>query len=118
MSHVLADHALVNLTNVADYGDVLRRPKIEVSLAVLGLETGFEAQELAVIAEQDILGIRLVRRRRASRRPEDFIAEVTSLDAVIDVHHEIAGIGRFAGLQTIEAAGAPHDCLELHYADS
>ena len=26
------------------------------------------------------------------------------------------GIGRFIGLKTIEAAGAPHDCLEIHYA--
>src|SRR3954470_6891558 len=118
MSHVLADHALVNLTNVAGYPDVLRRPNIEVSLAVLGLEAGFEAQDLAVIAEQDILGDRLVRRRRASKRPEDFIAEVTSLDAGDLVVHVDHGIGRFAGLQTIEAAGAPHDCLELHYADS
>ena len=27
MSHVLADHGLANLANVADYPDVLRRPK-------------------------------------------------------------------------------------------
>src|SRR5205814_10274163 len=26
--------------------------------------------------------------------------------------------GRFVGLQTIMAAGATHDCLELHYAES
>ena len=31
--------------------------------------------------------------------------------------HVDHGIGRFVGLQTIEAAGAPHDCLELHYAE-
>jgi transcription-repair coupling factor (superfamily II helicase) len=117
MSHVLADHGLVNLTNVANYPDVLRRPGIEISLAVLGLESGFEAQDLAVVCEQDILGDRLVRRRRGSKRPEDFIAEVTSLDAGDLVVHVDHGIGRFAGLQTIEAAGAPHDCLELHYAE-
>ena len=29
--------------------------------------------------------------------------------------HADHGIGRFIGLRTIEAAGAPHDCLELHY---
>src|SRR6202012_3793349 len=34
-------------------------------------------------------------------------------DLVVHVDH---GIGRFVGLQTIEAAGAPHDCLEIHYA--
>ena len=30
--------------------------------------------------------------------------------------HVDHGIGRFVGLKTIEAAGAPHDCLEIHYA--
>jgi len=29
--------------------------------------------------------------------------------------HADHGIGRFAGLATIEAAGEPHDCLEVHY---
>ena len=70
---------------------------------------------LAVISEQDILGDRLVRPRRA-RRPENFIAEVTSLSAGDLVVHVDHGIGRFVGLRAIEAAGAPHDCLEIHYA--
>ena len=34
-------------------------------------------------------------------------------DIVVHADH---GIGRFIGLRTIEAAGAPHDCLEIHYA--
>jgi len=83
---------------------------------VLGLESGFETAQTAVISEQDILGDRLVRPRRAARRTENFIAEVTSLaagDLVVHVDH---GIGRFIGLRAIEAAGAPHDCLEIHYA--
>ncbi|MEA2928140.1 MAG: hypothetical protein QOG38_568, partial [Hyphomicrobiales bacterium] len=117
MSHVLADHGLLNLTTVADYPAALAQPKTEVALAILGLEAGFETSDLAVIAEQDILGDRLVRRRRASKRPEDFIAEVTSLNAGDIVVHVDHGIGRFVGLQTIQAAGAPHDCLELHYAE-
>src|SRR5207244_7147268 len=65
-----------------------------------------------------ILGQSLVRRRRVSRRPEDFIAEVTILDAGDLVVHVDHGIGRFTGLQTIMAAGAPHDCLEIHYAEN
>src|SRR5204862_2782990 len=114
----LADHKLVNLTDVRDYPDALKRPKSEIALAVLGLEAGFETEDLAVICEQDILGDRLVRRRRASKRPEDFIAEATSLDSGDLVVHVDHGIGRFVGLQTITAAGAPHDCLELHYAEN
>ena len=46
------------------------------ALAVWGFETGFEAGELAVIGEQDILGDRLVRAAHARRAaPQDFIAE-------------------------------------------
>ncbi len=116
MSHVLADHGLANLTPVASWPEALALPKPEVALAVLGLESGFETADAAVIGEQDILGDRLVRPRRAAQRAENFIAEVTSLaagDLVVHVDH---GIGRFIGLRAIEAAGAPHDCLEIHYA--
>ncbi|WP_102958399.1 transcription-repair coupling factor [Mangrovicella endophytica] len=87
-----------------------------VATAVLGIEAGFETDRLAVVAEQDILGDRLVRRGRRRKRNADFISEVTGLaenDIVVHVDH---GIGRFVGLKTIEAAGAPHDCLELRYA--
>ena len=83
---------------------------------MLGLESGFETAEAAVIGEQDILGDRLVRPRRGSRGAENFIAEATSLSAGDLVVHVDHGIGRFVGLRAIEAAGAPHDCLEIHYA--
>jgi transcription-repair coupling factor (superfamily II helicase) len=116
MSHVLRDHGLVNLLPVASWNDALRIAKPQVALAVLGLETGFETSEAAVISEQDILGDRLVRPRRITRRAENFIAEATSLSAGDLVVHVDHGIGRFVQLRAIEAAGAPHDCLELHYA--
>jgi transcription-repair coupling factor (superfamily II helicase) len=41
---------------------------------------------------------------------------VTSLSAGDLVVHVDHGIGRFVGLANIQAAGAPHDCLEIHYA--
>ena len=116
MGHVLADHGLHNLLPIANWPEALARPRSDVALAVLGLEAGFETADLTVIAEQDILGDRLVRPRRASKRAENFIAEVTSLTAGDLVVHVDHGIGRFTGLATIEAAGAPHDCLEIHYA--
>ncbi len=117
MSHVLADHGLHNLSSVDSWPQALGVPKPAVALVVLGIESGFETEDAAIVSEQDILGDRLVRPRRATRRAENFIAEVTSLapgDLVVHVDH---GIGRFSGLQAIEAAGAPHDCLEIHYAD-
>ena len=117
MSHVLADHKLHNLTAIESWEQAQALPKPAIALAVLGIESGFETEDAGVVSEQDILGDRLVRPRRAARRAENFIAEVTSLapgDLVVHVDH---GIGRFTGLQAIEAAGAPHDCLEIHYAE-
>ncbi len=116
MGHVLAEHGLHNLAPVASWPKALALPRPQVGLAVLGLESGFETADVALLTEQDILGERLIRARRVSKRAENFIAEVTSLaagDLVVHVDH---GIGRFAGLRAIEAAGAPHDCLEIHYA--
>jgi transcription-repair coupling factor (superfamily II helicase) len=116
LCHVLHDHGLTEIKPVSRYADALALPKSEVAAAVWGLEAGFEAGELAVLSEQDILGDRLVRAKRKSKRPQDFLTEVAALtpgDLVVHVDH---GIGRFEGLKTIEAAGAPHDCLEIHYA--
>ncbi len=61
------------------------------------------------------MGERLVRPRRQTKRADNFIAEVTGLSAGDLVVHVDHGIGRFVGLRAIEAAGAPHDCLEIHY---
>ena len=83
---------------------------------MLGLEHGFEMPDLAVLAEEDILGDRLIRKKRSSRKPSDVLTEATSLSIGDLVVHADHGIARFAGLTAITAAGAPHDCLELHYA--
>src|SRR6195256_6356457 len=116
MGSMLRDHKLLNLTSVNTWRTVQATPRNEAMLAVVGMESGFETDDVAVISEQDILGDRLVRPRKSSRKLDNFISEVTSLaagDLVVHVEH---GIGRFIGLQTLEVSGAPHDCLELHYA--
>jgi transcription-repair coupling factor (superfamily II helicase) len=116
MEHVLAEHGLLNLAHVGTWPQAQALPRPQVALAVLGLDSGFVTSDLALITEEDILGERLIRPRRASKRAENFIAEVTSLSAGDVVVHVDHGIGRFVGLRAIEAAGAPHDCLEIHYA--
>ncbi len=116
LAHVLSDHGLKGAVAVAQLAHAQAQPRNVATLAVWGLETGFETQDWAVIGEQDVLGDRLVRRAKRQRKPQDIIGEVGSLtqgDLVVHVDH---GIGRFVGLKTIDAAGAPHDCLEIHYA--
>jgi transcription-repair coupling factor (superfamily II helicase) len=114
---VLSEHGLEKLVPVASLKDIDRLKKGEAGTAVLSLEGGFEAGNLVVIGEQDILGDRMVRRSKRRKRGADFIAEVAGLDEGSIVVHAEHGIGRFVGLRTIEAAGAPHACLELRYAD-
>ena len=111
LKQVLVDHGAPPCSLAENWADALAAPQSSPILLVLGIESGFEIGDIAVIGEQDILGDRLVRSRKRSRRAADFLTEVTGLssgDLVVHVDH---GIGRFVGLRTIEAAGAPHDCL-------
>jgi transcription-repair coupling factor (superfamily II helicase) len=116
LGQVLVDHGLTALKPVESFGDLAALPQGQSGLAVLPLESGFETPDLAVIGDQDVLGDRLVRTARKRKRAADALTEATSLSAGDLVVHVDHGIGRFAGLRTIEAAGAPHDCLELLYA--
>ena len=115
MAGVLADHGLGGVAAAADWRALEGLPKDLPARIILGLEHGFETDELAIIAEQDILGDRLARRAK-KRRAENFLAEASALaqgDLVVHVDH---GVGRYAGLRTLTIQDAPHDCLELHYA--
>ncbi|MEQ8745372.1 transcription-repair coupling factor [Pyruvatibacter sp.] len=115
MSHVLREHGIAPVVIANDWQETQKLDAGVVGLVVLGIETGFETPTLAVVAEQDILGDRLVRTRKA-RRAQNFLSEVSSLgqgDYVVHVDH---GIGQFTSLETIEVQGAPHDCLLIVYA--
>jgi len=116
LASLLADHGLKNVRKVESYSEALSLPGDVTTLAVLGLERGFETPEIAIIGEQDILGDRMVRQRRKPRKAADVLSQAASLSVGDLVVHADHGIGRFVGLQTITALGAAHDCLELHYA--
>jgi transcription-repair coupling factor (superfamily II helicase) len=83
---------------------------------VLPVETGFANAELEVLTEQDILGDRLVRRKKRRKDADAFLAELAALtpgDLVVHMDH---GIGRYEGLQSIPVGKSPHDCVMLEYA--
>jgi transcription-repair coupling factor (superfamily II helicase) len=85
-------------------------------LTVWALEHGFESDGLTVISEQDVLGDRLIRGAKKRRKADNFLTEAQSLspgDLVVHVDH---GVGRYKGLETITALGAPHECVSLEYA--
>ena len=111
---LLHEHGIGDTLRMDNWVEALAGPATATAFTVLCLETGFEAPNLAVIGEQDILGDRLVRRARP-KHASDALTELSSLGVGDLVVHADHGIGRFVGLATIEAAGEPHDCLEIHY---
>jgi transcription-repair coupling factor (superfamily II helicase) len=114
LAGLIEDEGLGKAEVIADHG---RLGKTGLHIAVWPLEHGFEAPGITVIAEQDVLGDRLIRQTRKRRRAENFLTEAQSLspgDLVVHVDH---GVGRYLGLEVIRAAGAAHECLALEYAD-
>jgi transcription-repair coupling factor (superfamily II helicase) len=83
---------------------------------VLPLESGFANEAIELVTEQDILGDRLVRRKKKRKDSDAFLAELSALhpgDLVVHMEH---GIGRYSGLESIQVGKSPHDCVMLEYA--
>ena len=116
LAQVLADHGIEAVRPVETVAEARDLPNGAIGLAVLPVERGFVGAGWAIIGEQDILGDRLARPRRRTRQAENFLTEVTGLEAGDLVVHFEHGIGRFEGLTTLEISGAPHDCVHLTYA--
>ncbi|WPU21347.1 transcription-repair coupling factor [Cedecea neteri] len=73
----------------------------------------------ALICESDLLGERVSRRRQDSRRtinPDTLIRNLAELHAGQPVVHLEHGVGRYAGLTTLEAGGITAEYLMLTYA--
>jgi transcription-repair coupling factor (superfamily II helicase) len=113
---VLAERGLDRLVPVDGWADVQKLPKAETGMVVLALETGFTTQDVCFVSEQDILGDRLARPQKKRRRSDKFtidVGELTDGDLVVHAEH---GIGRYAGLETLQVSGAAHDCVRIVYA--
>ena len=89
--------------------------KGKAAAMVLPLEASFASDDLEVLTERDILGDRLVRRRKRRKDSDAFLAELQALsrgDLVVHVEH---GIGRYLGLEPISVGKSEHDCVMLEY---
>ncbi len=114
LTGLIEDEGLAEAIPVTDGTRIGKRG---LHLAVWALEHGFEAPNLTVVSEQDVLGDRLIRQPKKRRKAENFLTETQSLtpgDLVVHVDH---GIGRYKGMEVVTAAGAAHECLLLEYAE-
>jgi transcription-repair coupling factor (superfamily II helicase) len=113
---VLRERGVADLRRIPDGPALETLPSSAVGLAVLPVEQGFATDDMVLLGEQDILGDRLARTARRRRSLDQFITEATALTPGDLVVHADHGIGRYEALETIDVAGAPHDCVRVLYA--
>jgi len=82
---------------------------------VLPLEAGFANDQIDLITEADVLGDRLVRRKKRRKSADAFLAELQALNAGDLVVHIDHGIGKYLGLEAIAVGKSKHDCVMLAY---
>jgi transcription-repair coupling factor (superfamily II helicase) len=111
----MLEHTGIRIKDCVTYEEVRRTGAKEIAIAVLGIEHGFVADDLAVLSEQDILGDRLTRRTTRRKKSDNFLTEVSSLNEGDLVVHNDHGVGKFLGLETLKAGGILHDCLKIMY---
>jgi transcription-repair coupling factor (superfamily II helicase) len=115
LAGLLDDHGLKAQKLVDTWHEALGS-KTQPAMLVLPLDHGFTTPNVAVLTEQDMLGDRLVRRRRKRKAADAFLAELATLSPGDLVVHADHGIGRYEGLTQIPVSKVPHDCVALEYA--
>ena len=115
IGHLLREHGVRDTAQEDDWPSVRRKPAGSVSIVTLGVDRGFVADRIALVAEQDLLGERISRPPRRRKRADQFIAEATEIAEGDLVVHQDHGIARYDGLVTLDVNNAPHDCLRLLY---
>jgi transcription-repair coupling factor (superfamily II helicase) len=86
-----------------------------IGLTILAIESGFIYDDLMIISEQDLLGVKAVIRKPRKKTAANFIKDASNLTEGELVVHNDHGIGKFAGLETITVFNIDHDCLSLIY---
>ncbi|MBX7487988.1 transcription-repair coupling factor [Qipengyuania sp. GH25] len=82
---------------------------------ILPVEASFANDEMELLTEQDILGDRLVRRKKKRKDSDAFLAELQALSVGDLIVHTEHGIGKYLGLEPIAVGKSKHDCVQLEY---
>lgn len=95
---------------------------IEFGLTVATLEQGTQIDEpgIAVVSEAQLFGERVMQRRLRKRKQQDtdaIVRNLTELSPGAPVVHEDHGVGRYRGLEVLEAGGIPAEYIALEYAE-
>lgn len=108
------DHAITACL-IDDVSAVVKTQANDFFAVVWPLDQGFETDDIIVLAEQDILGARNVRKIK-TKRSANALHDTHNLTIGDLVVHSEHGIGRYLGLETVRTDGKLHDCVVLEYA--
>ena len=113
---LLKDHGLARMALAGSWQEALGQAATGMAaMVVLPQDHGFATDRYELLSEQDLLGDRLVRRRK-KRKSADLpspTAITVAGDLVVHIDH---GIGRYEGLVSIPVGKSPHDCVWLTYS--
>ena len=102
--------------------DEFARGSARYAIIVSPLEHGFILPEadIALICENDLFGQKVIQRRRRDKKAtvnnEAIVRNLAELTIGQPVVHLDHGVGRYVGLQTIDAGGIAAEYLTLEYA--
>ncbi|NUZ09224.1 transcription-repair coupling factor [Pseudoalteromonas sp. McH1-7] len=96
----------------------------DVGIIVTPLATSVRVQEtrsLSIITEQELLGVKISQKRRRKHKYEQgqdaLIRNLAELKAGQPIVHLDHGVGRYLGLETIDAAGVATEFVTITYAN-
>ena len=94
--------------------------KNKVGLVLGPIQEGLRMPGACIVAEAQIFGLTApqaqLKRRQRARDPETILRDLSSLTIDSPVVHVEHGVGRYKGLQTLDAGGVSNEYLILEYA--
>lgn len=104
-----------------DHWDEFSSSQDSCAIIVGPLERGtlLLQDQLAIITENELFGQRIQQRRRRNKKTSDpdlMIRDLSELQPGSPVVHLDHGVGRYLGLETLEAGGQTNEFLMLEYA--
>ena len=104
---LLADHGLKKAGEVDSWQEALGAAAGSARSPSSRSTTASPRADVALLTEQDMLGDRLVRRRKRTKSADAFLDELATLTPGDLVVHADHGIGRYEGLTQIPVGSAP-----------
>ena len=90
----------------------------KIALTILPCEFGFSNSDFIIIGEQALFGEKIMRQKISKSAGERIIEESLSINLGDLIVHRDHGIGKFDGIQTINALGVKTDMIKIIYAQN